>query len=161
MWGGTSRTSRNDDRRSPDHDADVIDHPAAARPTDDERRARHAAIATQPMNADPAEERAQRRARRAAPMHESPRSIFDEVEERPRPDLRLASSNGRDADSPEGSGDGSPDREEFGGFFATGHQHLDTVTGLLDLPAGLNKRGRSADSDQDIGSRRNGRHRGE
>lgn len=115
------------------------------------------------MNADRSEERVQRRARRAAPTHESARSIFDEVEERPRPDLRLASSNGRgrDADSSEAPGDGSPDREEFGGFFATGHQHLDTVTGLLDLPAGLNKHGRGASSDQDIGSRRNGRHRGE
>jgi hypothetical protein len=120
-------------------------------------------IATQPMNADLPEESSQRRPRRATPPHESPRSIFDEVEEPARPDLRLASSNGRsrDIDDADDSGDGSPGRDEFGGFFAAGHQHLDTVTGLLDLPASLDRRGRGASNDKDTTSRRNGRHRGE
>lgn len=115
------------------------------------------------MKADFADEPEPRRAKRT-PAHESPRSIFEEAEEPPRPDLRLASSNGR-APEPEDTGDAGSEpaqREAFDGFFSTGHQHLETVTGLLDLPAGLDKRGRAAEAEQDaIASRRNGRHRGE
>lgn len=134
-------------------------------PAGDERRSRHEAIATQPMNADFSDEPEPRRPRRAGPpTHESPRSIFEEAEESPRPDLRLASSNGQahEPDDADESGNEPPARNEFGGLFATGHQHLETVTGLLDLPAGLDKRGRGAQTEQDpLESRRNGRHRGE
>lgn len=117
------------------------------------------------MKAEFRDEREPRRPRRPAPTHESPRSIFEETQEEPaRPDLRLASSNGRsrELDDTADSGDESRDREEFGGFFSTGHQHLETVTGLLDLPASLNKRGRGTAPDQDsTAPGRNGRHRGD
>lgn len=158
----TARGDNNGERRSHDHGAAVIDA-ATGQGTDDQRRARHEAIATQPMNADFSEDRGQRRPRRAADPP-SPRSIFEEAEEPARPDLRLASSNGRsrEPDDSDDSEDTSPGREDFGGYFSPGHQHLDTVTGLLDLPAGLDKRGRGSGAEQDaIGSRRNGRHRGE
>jgi hypothetical protein len=137
-------------------------HPSAeSRDIDDELpRRRHEVIATQPMND------LSQRPRRAERTPDSPRSIFDETEddEPRRPDLWLASSNGR--------GDGQADQDEhdadqngsFRGFFSTGHQHLETVTGLLDLPAGLTKRGRSNRQpgvDDEIAARRNGRHRGE
>lgn len=144
---------------------DIIGQSDTGRGSDDERRARHEVIATQPMSADLSDDPEPRRPRRAGPpSHESPRSIFDEAPEPARPDLRLASSNGRtkEPDAADDNADVQPARNEFGGFFATGHQHLETVTGLLDLPAGLNKRGRSTETEQDeFTSHRNGRHRGE
>ena len=160
----TELAERASRRRVHDREAEIIDHPAAdSRDADDERlRSRHEVIATQPMND------LSQRSRRAERTPDSPRSIFDETEDDQsrRPDLRLASSNGRrnsraDQDETDANQNG---RETFRGFFSTGHQHVETVTGLLDLPAGLAKRGRgnrNSEADDEVTSRRNGRHRGE